>query len=263
MMKTFLTKTLMTKSKLPPKLLSMQKWYEPWKNSKLCIMMMPTKSSSKQHKRKVPSKLKNFLIDLDMVTTDTKHVPEEPKTFTEAWSHTNRNSQVKWQKVIKKDLLIWTSNRYDARQVKILCPPNHRCVKNKWVFKIKHNIVYYCMQIQSGTWHWFFRELFSGSEWHNFCLLLLMVIHFSYLAKIVDIETAFLYGDLEEEIYMGCHQGMSNIKEDDCIILNKCIYGLVLPAWQHYKKAVKILKRSGFVRNSIDPCLYVKRAWRA
>ena len=27
----------------------------------------------------------NFLIDLSMVTTDTKCVPEEPKSFTQAW----------------------------------------------------------------------------------------------------------------------------------------------------------------------------------
>ena len=54
----------------------------------------------------------------------------------------------------------------------------------------------------------------------TFCALLLMVQHFEYLAKIVDMETAFLYRDLEEEIYMECPQGMSDIKKDDCIISN-------------------------------------------
>ena len=37
---------------------------------------------------KVPENL-NFLIDLVMVTTDTKQVPEEPDTFNEAWNHPN------------------------------------------------------------------------------------------------------------------------------------------------------------------------------
>ena len=41
----------------------------------------------------------------------------------------------------------------------------------------------------------------------TFPILLLMVIHFKYAAKIVNVET-FLYGDLEEEIYMECPQGM-------------------------------------------------------
>ena len=42
--------------------------------------------------------------------------------------------------------------------------------------------------------------------------------------------------------------------------LNKCIYGLVQTAWQYYKKAIEILKSSGFVGGSIDPCLYVKKS---
>ena len=34
----------------------------------------------------------NFLINLAMVTNDTKPVPEEPKTFNKAWDHPNANS---------------------------------------------------------------------------------------------------------------------------------------------------------------------------
>ena len=87
-----------------------------------------------------------------------------------------------------------------------------------------------------------------------------MVLHFGYSAKIVDMETAFLYKDLEEEIYMEWPQGMSNVKKDDCIILNKCIYSLVQAGWQYYETAVEILKSSGFVRGSIKPCLYIKKS---
>ena len=86
-----------------------------------------------------------------------------------------------------------------------------------------------------------------------------MVLHFGSLAKIIDEETIFLYGDLEEEIYMECPQSMSNIKNDDCIISNKCIYGLVQAARQYYKKVIQILKNLGFVRGNIYPCLYVKK----
>ena len=87
-----------------------------------------------------------------------------------------------------------------------------------------------------------------------------MVLHYGYMAKIVNIKTAFLYGDLDEEIYMECPQGMAAVKKDDCIIFKKCIYGLVQAAQQHYKKAMEILKSSGFEGGSIDPCLYVKRS---
>ena len=69
-----------------------------------------------------------------------------------------------------------------------------------------------------------------------------MAMHVGYSAKIVDVETAFLHGDLKGKIFMECPQGMSNVRKDGSIILNKCIYGLVQAAWQYYKKAVEILK---------------------
>ena len=48
---------------------------------------------------------------------------------------------------------------------------------------------------------------------------------------------------------------MSDVRKDDCIILNKCIYGLIQAAHQYYKKAVE-----SFVGGNIDPCLYVKKS---
>ena len=54
-----------------------------------------------------------------------------------------------------------------------------------------------------------------------------MNIHFGFFIKIVDVETAFLYGELEEEIIMEWPWGMPNIRKDYCIMLNECIYGLV------------------------------------
>ena len=63
-----------------------------------------------------------------------------------------------------------------------------------------------------------------------------MVLYFSYSATIVNIETAFLYWDMEEEICIECLQGMFNVKKDNCINLNKCIYQA---ARRYYKNASK------------------------
>ena len=81
-------------------------------------------------------------------------------------------------------------------------------------------------------------------------------------AKTVNNEIALLFEHLEEEIYMECLQGMTSIKKDNCIILNKCIYGLVQVACQYYKRVIEILKSSTFVGGSIDPCLYVKKSMK-
>ena len=63
------------------------------------------------------------------------------------------------------------------------------------------------------------------------------------MAKIVNLETAFLYGDLEEEISIQCPQGLKFVGNDDYIISNKFIHCLVQAASQYHKKTIKILKK--------------------
>ena len=84
------------------------------------------------------------------------------------------------------------------------------------------------------------------------------MILFSLSAKIVDVETAFLYGELEEQIFMDIPLGMEEAKSDQALELQKCIYGLVQAARQYFKKAVTILKRIGFEGGTVDPCLFVR-----
>ena len=68
----------------------------------------------------------------------------------------------------------------------------------------------------------------------------LILIHFIILTEVVT--ATFLYGELEEEIYMESPPGMRDTKTDDYIILGKCIYDLILAAREYCKKAVEILK---------------------
>ena len=76
-------------------------------------------------------------------------------------------------------------------------------------------------------------------------------------ACIIDVETAFLHGDLQEEIYMNIPEGM-NSNPDDCLLLTKTIYGLVQSAREFYKKLISVLKSLGFKENKSDPCLLSK-----
>ena len=98
-------------------------------------------------------------------------------------------------------------------------PPNQRCAKNKWAFKIKHNGAYQVHLIACG-----YSQVPGIDFSENYSLVvndvtfhvpLLMVQHFGYSAKIVNVETVFLYGDHDEEIYMECPQRMSDFKKDN------------------------------------------------
>ena len=60
-----------------------------------------------------------------------------------------------------------------------------------------------------------------------FLVLLLLLVHFNFVAEVVNVKTAFLYREQDEEICMECPPGMKNIGMEDCIIFQEYIYDLV------------------------------------
>ena len=84
-----------------------------------------------------------------------------------------------------------------------------------------------------------------------------------YDGELIDIETAFLYGDLEEEIYMTIPEGLEHfedVSEDMCAKLQATIYGLVQAARQFWKKLIRTaVEKMGFIKSRADPCLLMKK----
>ena len=72
------------------------------------------------------------------------------------------------------------------------------------------------------------------------------------------METAFLHGVLEEEIFMKLSEG-SSYKKDKCLKLKKCIYGLVQAARQWWITFTEYLVNElGFEESKADACLFIK-----
>ena len=91
-------------------------------------------------------------------------------------------------------------------------------------------------------------------------IMIICAIIWDLTQCLLDIEVAFLHGDIEDvEIYMNIPEGM-NEGQDKCLFLNKTIYGLVQSARQYNRKLVKILRRIGFQGGYADPCLFTKRS---
>ena len=89
------------------------------------------------------------------------------------------------------------------------------------------------------------------------CLLIIWIVQ-KLSAMLIDVETAFLYGELDEEIYMKAPKGYV-MGEDECLLLLKSIYGLVQSSRQWRKKFVTALKTLGFKESPADPCLMIRR----
>ena len=81
--------------------------------------------------------------------------------------------------------------------------------------------------------------------------------------KVVHIDNAFLNGDLEHEIYMKIPEGYDeliskDVDKEDCLILQKAIYGLVQGARQFWKKTLDKMQGGGFKLSEADPCMLYK-----
>ena len=92
------------------------------------------------------------------------------------------------------------------------------------------------------------------------CVLVITLMQ-GWIMEVVDIETAFLYGILDEEIYVKIPEGLetyleTNCEEEDCLVLDEAIYGLVQAARQFHKRSTSVMENEmGFMKCLADECL--------
>ena len=168
--------------------------------------------------------------------TSTISDPDEPQSFQEAWWDPDLIAREKWREAIclefKKmlDMGVW-------RHVKREDHPNdNRLVGCRWVFKVKRNGVYHARLVAKG-----FSQIPGINFTDNyspvandvtFRVVVARMLIENLKGKVVDIDNAFLNGDLEHEIYMKIPEGYvkvinQGVDKEDCLILQKAIYGLV------------------------------------
>ena len=89
-------------------------------------------------------------------------------------------------------------------------------------------------------------------------IIVIMSMVWKFQLEIVDVETAFLYGDLDKEIYTKMPVKIQEILDeaddsDDCVVLDKTLYGLVQAARQFFKKLTYVMEKElGLIRCKAD-----------
>ena len=194
--------------------------------------------------------------------------PTEPKTFQEAWHSPVEEERNNWQIAIRKEIKSMINRGVWRKIDKVKIPENRRLIGNKWVFKIKRDGTYRARLVALG-----YSQIAGVGCTHNFAPVAHDVSFRIALARmmvekldslVMDVETAFLYGDIEEEIFMKSPVGMEEIdpgsSPEDCFQLKKGIYGLCQAARQFWKKFADTIKKEpfGFTVSSVDPCMLFK-----
>ncbi|KAL7577258.1 hypothetical protein ACA910_003579 [Epithemia clementina (nom. ined.)] len=212
--------------------------------------------------------MEEWLEERAMVTAVTSD-PQEPKTFREAWDHDDPEQRMKWREAIRKEIRLMIEKgvwRFVKRKE---ISKSRRLVGSKWVFKIKRDGTFRARLVALGY------SQMPGVDFSDnfapvvndvtFRIVLTRKLVEKLAALSIDVETAFLYGELEEEIYMTVPDGYAEVTEEEidgavyCCALLKSIYGLVQAARQFWKKFVSELKKLGFKASEADPCLLFRR----
>ncbi len=97
----------------------------------------------------------------------------------------------------------------------------------------------------------------------SFRIVLALMLKNSWDSAVLDITTAFLHGDMEEEVFMSMPEGLNLIDDawdphDDCAELLKTIYGTKQASRQYWKKFMATMKKFGFCSVHTDTCLLMR-----
>lgn len=184
---------------------------------------------------------------------------EEPASFAEA------EREACWCTAMLEEL---QSIQDNATWDVVNLPAGHRPIGLKWVFKAKHDerghIVKHKARLvakgyvqQCGT---DFDEVFAPvARLESVRLILAVAAHQVWQVHHMDVKSAFLNGELQEEVYVQQPPGFTVGKEGQVLKLNKALYGLWQAPRAWYSKLDACLVSLGFTRSDHEHALYTQR----
>lgn len=146
-------------------------------------------------------------------------------------------------------------------------PPGRKALKTMWVFKTKLDsdgniqthkarlVAKGCAQISGLD----YTEKFSPViRYNSIRFLVALAARQRFRIEQMDAVTAFLQGELSDEIYIQQPENFSDNSSRVCR-LKKAMYGLKQSSREWNRKLNDALQKYGLVRSKVDPCVYVKR----
>lgn len=105
-----------------------------------------------------------------------------------------------------------------------------------------------------------FNDMFAPvARYETIILLFVIVVHRGWKIYQLDVKSAFLNGDLEEEIFIEQPEGFQVTQNKKKVyLLKKALYGLKQAPRAWYSKIDEHLSKFGFLRSMNEQTLYIK-----
>lgn len=200
--------------------------------------------------------------DYEIYETEEFHMGNDPTSFEEAM---RSDHSLKWLKAMEDEMKSMSANKvWDVEEI----PKGAKTVGCKWVYKTKYDsqvkVERFKVQLVAKGFtqrEWIdYNETFSPvSCKDSFRIIMALVAHYDLELHQMDVKTAFLNGDLEENVYMAQPKGfVVEGKENMGCHLKKSIYGLKQASRQWNLKFDETIRRFGFKENVEDNCVFAK-----
>ncbi|KAA8915354.1 hypothetical protein TRICI_002503 [Trichomonascus ciferrii] len=148
-------------------------------------------------------------------------------------------------------------------------PSDKNVVGNRWMFKLeydnngniaKYNARFVCQGFTQEEGIDYTETFAPVTRYESVRFLLALAAQFECDIHQMDVDTAFLNGELDEEIYMELPKGFGFDKESEKVCrLKKSLYGLKQAPLYWYTVVKKALMDMGFEVNNAENGIYSKR----
>ena len=184
----------------------------------------------------------------------------EPTTYDEASKSTC------WQQAMQAEL---TTLENTGTWKLVDLPPYIKPIGCRWIYKIKHHaddiIGRYKARLVAKGYNQI--EGLDYFDTYSPVAKLTTIRTVNALASInnwhihqLDVNNAFLHGDLQEDVYMTVPQGVITTKPNQVRKLTKSLYGLKQASRKWYEKLTSLLLAHQYTQSTSDHSLFIKKS---
>ncbi|KAH0818317.1 hypothetical protein GEV33_004473 [Tenebrio molitor] len=182
----------------------------------------------------------------------------EPESFEEATSSGNSEH---WKQAMDEEI---QSLKQNQTWTLVEPPKNQQFIDNRWVYKIKRNedgsVQKYKARLVARGFRQVagvdYNETFSPvTKFDSIRMILCVAVSEKLILRQFDVKTAFLYGNIDEILYMQQPDGYQDGTKRVCK-LNRSLYGLKQASRCWNQRFTSVLSRLGLHPTNADVCVF-------
>lgn len=231
----------------------------------------PNRDSEAENRRsqrhfKPSLKLRENQIPLEEVpsthvlTALTLALSDDPKTYEEA---IKRSDHARWDDSMKRELKALESNQTWQVVPRTRVPANMKILRGRYIYKRKRDGRYKARWVVKGFEQvegMDYQETFAAvARAESYRMLIAIAVLMGFNVESLDVDTAFLYGKIDHELYIELPPNAENPNNLFCGRLNKSLYGLKQAPRIWARTLYATLHKLGFERLKCEHSIFYKK----